>query len=310
MSDGAKQFGIVGDEIDLRQWLSILWMNKKLILTITFCFSVIGGIYALSLPNIYKAQAILAPADENSGGGLSAMVNQFGGLASLAGVNLGKGTVDKGAMAIEVLKSRSFLNEFIRHREIAVNLLASDSWNGTELLIDQDLYDSSTNTWGRSLLIDNAKSPTDWDLYNAFEKILDIQQDKLTGLVIISVEHKSPVVAKNWVDWLISDLNSHIRETDVKEAQTSVSFLEKQLKQTPIADMQAMFYQLIEKQYQTIMLANVREQYMFKVVDPAVVPQDRERPKRTLLILLSIILGGCVGIIFSLVRNKKNKKNN
>ena len=47
-------------------------------------------IYALSVPNQYIATALLAPAQQESGG-LSGALGQLGGLASLAGVSIGGG---------------------------------------------------------------------------------------------------------------------------------------------------------------------------------------------------------------------------
>jgi len=295
-------------ELNILKLFSILWKEKKIILASVMCFAVVGVIYAVMQKNIYKAQVVLAPADESSGGGLSAMANQFSGLASLAGVNLGKGTADKTTLALEVLKSRIFINTFINNRAIAAELLAAEKWDGKELIIDDKLYDLKNEKWNDNFLRKGDTEPTHWDLYNAFMEVLSINQDKTTGLVTLSVEHISPVAAKNWLNWLVLDLNQHIRESDVHEAQTSVDFLKKQINETLIADMQKMFYQLIEKQYQTIMLANVREQYMFKVIDPAVIPQERVKPKRSLIVILFSFFGGVLGVIVVVLRNSIFKR--
>jgi uncharacterized protein involved in exopolysaccharide biosynthesis len=289
-------------EPDLKQLINVLLAAKKLVIGVTFVFAVIGIAYALLQPNIYRSKALLAPAEENTGGGLSAMASQFGGLASLAGVSLGKGSADKPTMALEILKSRMFIAEFIKKRNLSVPLLAGKSWDGKELILDTSLYDPVNLKWSPSLLNGESDSPTDWDLYEKFNTIMKVNQDKVTGLVTISIDHLSPILAKQWTDWLISDLNQHIRQVDINEAQTSVSFLEKQLQQTSITNMQTVFYQLIEKQYQTIMLANVREQYMFKVLDPAVVAQEKSEPKRALLVMFSMMLGLMFSVVFVLFR--------
>ncbi|SIQ50716.1 Chain length determinant protein [Shewanella morhuae] len=103
------------DEIDLRELFSVIWQGKWLIIAITTVFAIGSVVFAVMQPNIYKSEALLAPAAEEQGGGLSALASQFGGLASLAGVNLGgKGGTDKTQLAIEVLKSRQFTSEFIQ----------------------------------------------------------------------------------------------------------------------------------------------------------------------------------------------------
>lgn len=269
----------------------ILWQGKKLIAILTTLSVLIGILYSLSLPNIYRAQTLLAPAEENNGGGLSAMAGQFGGLATLAGVNLGKGNIDKASMALEILKSRVFINQFITKRKIQPELLAAKSWSKGGLAYNEDIYDEKSNTWTDRITKNSNDQPTDWDLYNAFKSILIITQDKTTGLVSVSIDHVSPILSKEWLEALITDLNQHVRERDIEEAQSSVDFLLAQINKTPVADMQSMFYQLVEKQYQTILLANVREEYMFKVLDPAVIPQERNSPKRFLIVVFSFIFG-------------------
>lgn len=287
----AAQLKAKNGEVDYEYLFTQVWKAKFQILLVTALFTLFGILWALSQPNIYRAQALLAPSEENSGGGLSAMANEFGGLASLAGLNLGKGSVDKSTMALEVLQSRAFITEFINKRNLDIYLFAAKDFKDDELVIDESIYDVTSKTWNESVLLPGMTKPTDWDLFNSFIDVLKVSQDKTTGLVTISVDYYSAKVAKNWVDWLIVDLNEHIRNTDVAEAKTSVAFLEEQLKQTSVSDMHSMFYKLIEKQYQTIMLANVREQYMFKVLDPAVVPQDKIAPKRALIACLSMVIG-------------------
>ena len=53
------------EEIDLKEIISALWAGSRTILTITTLFAVMSVLYALSLPNQYKATA-LAPAQSDS----------------------------------------------------------------------------------------------------------------------------------------------------------------------------------------------------------------------------------------------------
>ena len=63
-----------------------------------------------------------------------------------------------------------------------------------------------------------------------------------------------------------------------------------------------MFYQLIESETLTFMLANAQSEYIFKTVDPAVVPQERSAPKRQLIAIVATMLGGMLGVFFVFVR--------
>ena len=71
------------DEIDLKELFSVLWKAKILIIVITSFFALSSVLYALSLTNFYKSEAILNVADQsNARSALSGM----GGLASMAGI--------------------------------------------------------------------------------------------------------------------------------------------------------------------------------------------------------------------------------
>ncbi len=113
------------DEIDLRELFHVLWSGKWLIGGITFAAAVIAVIIAFMLPNIYRAEALLAPNQDEGAGGLSALAAQYGGLASLAGINLGSQSSDKTALGLEILKSRKFISDFIERHDILVPLMAA-----------------------------------------------------------------------------------------------------------------------------------------------------------------------------------------
>ena len=44
------------------------------------------------------------------------------------------------------------------------------------------------------------------------------------------------------------------------------------------------------------MLANVNEDFALEVIDPAVAPETREKPKRKLIVALGGVCGGFLGI--------------
>ncbi|MEH8175705.1 Wzz/FepE/Etk N-terminal domain-containing protein [Aeromonas veronii] len=294
------------DEIDLRELLVALWRGKWWIVVSTLVGAVIAVIFAISLPNIYRSEALLAPSAEQQGGGLAAMAAQFGGLASLAGVNLsGGGGPDKTAIAVEIGKSRQFLSRFIRQHQLEVPLMAvtkADKVTG-ELVIDENAYDVTSNKWVREVPPGKSVEPTDWELVKKFLDIASISKDAKSGLVTVAVEYYSPESAKQWVDWLVADLNEAMKLRDQTDATRNISYLKAQLEKTPVADMQKVFYQLIEDQTKTLMLTEVNQEYVFKTLDPAVVAEEKAKPKRALIAVLGTLLGGMLGVMIVLVRH-------
>lgn len=94
-------------------------------------------------------------------------------------------------------------------------------------------------------------------------------------MLTVKLKSLSPPVAKEWADLLIKDINEHMRQQDVQDAEARIAYLEEKLNETNIAGMQQVFYQLIESETRTVMLANAQNEYVFKTVDPAVVPQEK-----------------------------------
>jgi len=299
------------DEIDLRELWNALWQGKVTIIAITSVFAIASVIIALMLPNIYRSEALLAPADESQGGGLSALAGQFGGLASIAGINLSDGATDPTVVAIETLKSRRFVKTFIDKHKLLVPLMTSTGWNESDdtLQIDDDIYNSDTQEWVRDVSPPLQAKPSDMEAYEIFmEDVLSVSQDKKSSLVRIGVEFYSPTLAKQWVDWLVTDINDYMRAKDLNSANRTIAYLTKQLNSTSIADMQTIFYQLIEEQTKIIMLANVRQDYVLEVIDPAVVPEEEAKPKRAMTCILITLLGGFISVVFVLVRGFSRKE--
>ena len=295
---------IADDEIDLRELLTAIWQGKLIIIVITILFAVASVFYAINQPNIYRSEALLAPAEQEQQGGLGALAGQFGGLASLAGVSLASGSVDKTQMALEVLQSRKFTSEFIKKYNILPDLMAVKSWNSQSNAINynKDLYLESEAKWVREVEPPFKAEPSMQEAYKEFTKILSINANKENGLVTISIEHISPYIAEQWVNWLIQEINSTMKQRDVVEANKSTNFLISQIQQTKIADIRAVLYKLVEEQTKTIMFANVRDEYVFKTIDPAIVPEKKFKPKRALICFIGVVLGFFISCVFVLIR--------
>jgi uncharacterized protein involved in exopolysaccharide biosynthesis len=306
-----NQFQNQDDEIDLKElWLAI-WSGKMLIIAITFVFAVASIAFALSKPNVYKASAILAPASAEGGaGGLAALAGQFGGLASMAGINLGGGGGDKTALSLEIIKSRSFVEKFITKHKLLVPLMAAENWDlaTNTLILDEDLYDQNTKKWIREVKAPKKPEPSSWEAYKAFIERLSVSQDKTTSMVNIEIEFYSPMIAKQWLEWLIADVNEFMREQDKKEAQDSIDYLTVQLENIKVAAMETVFYQLIEEQTKNMMLTQVKAEYVLKTIDPAQVPDEKSGPKRALIVVLGTMLGGMLSVLIVLIRYFSKKK--
>ena len=291
------------DEIDLRELFGVLWAGKIKIIAITAVFALASVVYALSVPNQYKATALLSPA-QSSGGGLSGALGQLGGLASLAGVSIGGGGSSEAQVAQEIMKSWNFIEGFIKSNDLAVEIYAAEGWSksSNSLQINSDLYDESDSQW----LVENNESgalgpPSSWNLFKRFLGMLSVSEDKKSGLVSVSIEYYSPQIAKHWLDLYVAAINGHMQERKMAEVTRNITYLEAQIKKTNIAEMKEVFYTIIEEQIKSKMLAEASPDYAFVPVSPSMVPEEKSQPKRALICILGTLLGGMLSVLWVLV---------
>ena len=107
----ALEKGSVLSALDIKSLLKIILINRRLIITTTALFAIIALIYSLTLSNIYQSTALLSPVDDQSGS--SASLNNIGGLASLAGINISSSSGGNSTKAITKITTLSFFEENI-----------------------------------------------------------------------------------------------------------------------------------------------------------------------------------------------------
>lgn len=284
------------NEIELRELLGILWAEKWLIIGITALAAVVSVIAALSMTDIYRAESVLAAADSEQN---NPMMSQLGGAAALLGVNVGGRSGDSIDTAIATMRSYQFISRFIEQNDLLVPLFGA-KWDkqARQSVIDETVYNPDTGEW-----LGEEGQPSLMEAFRVLSGALTIADpDPNTGIIRVSIAWQNPEEAASWVNQLVRDLNQEIRTRDVREANNAIAYLQQQLESTQLVDMQRVFYQLIESQTRITMLADVREEYVFRVIDPAVVPDQKSEPRRSLICILGTIAGGVFSLIIVFLR--------
>ncbi|WP_115719144.1 Wzz/FepE/Etk N-terminal domain-containing protein [Gallaecimonas mangrovi] len=292
-------------EVDLKDLFILLWRSKVLILIISAVCAIGGYITSKFMPEKYQSQALISPVstDQNS----SSIMGQLGSIASIAGLSMGTtGTVDQTTLALQILQSRQFISNFILKHKILATLMATNSWDAKRNSFEYNLniYNPKNEIWlknknGMSLK-PSLVSATNYFL----NKVMTVAPDsEASGMTTVSVSFYSPVICRQWVEWLISDLNETMRMRDMKDAKNSIAYLNGQLESTTVADTRAMLYQLIEQKTTTLMLTQVRREYAFQTVDPAVTAEHPSSPKPKLALIVGFILGLFLSVLYVLIRN-------
>jgi uncharacterized protein involved in exopolysaccharide biosynthesis len=292
------------DEIDLRELFLVLWRGKVKIVLVTAVFTVLSIFYALSLPNIYRSEALLAPAQEQDR--LSGSIQGLSGLAGLAGISLPDGSASKSDQALEVLSSRSFFTEKIYPNIQLPDLMADPKWDpeSNTLSYDDDIYDAERGQWVRVVGFPYQAIPTAQEAYGFFiQNVLTVSSDNATGFVTLSVNHVSPFIARDWAELMILEINEQFRARDLEIALSSIAYLNNQIAITSVVEVRQALSQLLQNQIQTSMLIDANPDYIFSLIDPPVPPERKDSPGRALIVILATLLGGMLGVVFVLVRH-------
>src|SRR5476651_2091924 len=89
-------------EFNMVSLVCVAWANKPLIAVVTVVGALIAMVFALIAIPIFRAEVVVTIVENNhmGGGGLQSLANQFGGIANLAGVNLGTGGAEREYQAV------------------------------------------------------------------------------------------------------------------------------------------------------------------------------------------------------------------
>ena len=131
-------------------------------------------------------------------------------------------------------------------------------------------------------------------IYNNFE------------IITFSFKHESPIVAFNFLSWIIKDANEYIKNIDVNRALNSMEFLEASLYQSRNLELQKLISALVQQEIQTIALSKRSENFAFDIIDPPFIPEERVFPKRTFSVLTSGVLSLFLAISLVVILNYLN----
>ena len=298
---------IPDDEIDLKELFFVLWNGKWLISAVTGVAAVLSVAFALSLPNIYVSESILAPrGGEDLGSSLS---RNYGGLAALAGVNLPSGSGGGVEIAKQAIFSSSFVEKYLIE-DILVELMAVESWDAAndQLVIDAEVYNIAKDEWVREVSFPFTSKPHIDEVMQVYRAQVSVSEDKQSGIITLRTEHLSPRVAQRWNQLIVQEINNFQREHKIQKADSAIKYLTKQRESNQLVKMDEIFSGLIEEQIKEKMLASVYDNYLFDVIQEPTLPILKSKPSRALICVLGTLLGGMLGLVIVLIKHYAGAK--
>ncbi len=272
-------------DIGLADIWRVVWSGKWFVVASVVLFSALGVTYALLAQPVYKADVSLLQVETRGSQGLGGQLSQLGGLASLAGINIG------GANRVEplaVLRSREFAQQFIER-------------NGIEKILLQDMWDEKAGKWKE----EGKAAP---DIRDAVEKlnrrVRRITDDRKVGLITLSIQWKDGETAARWANAMVKQVNEQMRERALMESSDNLKYLQTELASASQVSLQQAIGRMIQAEMERAMLAKGNPEYAFRVIDKAQIPKHRAWPRRALICIAAAFAGGVIGLAFVLFRSR------
>lgn len=276
--------------------LRILLLNKRIILILTILLTSLFLLIIINIPDQYKSSALLKVSYPETSEGASGL-SRYAGIASIAGLSLPSASEDKGQVAIETIRSRSFVKKLISFDGVLEKLMATESYNPKtkEIKYIEDVFDSKNGKWLK-------EKPTYLEAYRVYDRKMSISQEKSSGFITISFEHLSPIFAYEFTNLIIKELNKISRERDIRESNNALNYLEEQSVKTNQTNIKLSINQMIENQLRTNMLSNIRDEYLLMPIDPPFIPERKSSPNRSTLSIIGAIFSFFFSVFFIIIR--------
>jgi len=173
--------------------LHVMLVQRRMIFRATFCVVILSTLVTLLMPNIYTATTLII-ATEDDKGGMSAMMAQLGGLASLAGAGA-LGGPTKTDLYVSMLKSETVRDPII----------------------------------DRFMLLQVYKAKFRVDAYKALDGKSMISAGKKDGIITITVSDKNPKRAAEMANSYVDELGRVAARLSTSGAGKNRQFLEERL---------------------------------------------------------------------------------
>jgi uncharacterized protein involved in exopolysaccharide biosynthesis len=283
------------DGLTISELLSVGVRRPWLVVAIVIGAGVLAyGASFLFTPQ-YKAEAVVIPQTDSdmdrAMSSVTTLTNELGGLAALAGLD-SMGSQKKNE-AIEVLRARATTAQLITQ-------------DGLMPILYEKLWDKSRNTWR-----DGVRVPSMTEAVDRFNKKLRvISEDRRTGTVTLAISWRDPQLATKWATDMIALVNARMRETAEAEADRTLHYLDGEIARTQGVEMQAVLYRLVATQLRKKLLAQVRDEYAFKVIDPATLPDWRrpDFPNRPVFAGVGVLLGLVASLVVAMVLAERERR--
>ncbi|MBN2021082.1 MAG: hypothetical protein JW749_12765 [Sedimentisphaerales bacterium] len=270
-ADGSSTQQDAEDEINLADYLRVITKHRRMIFWICAVTVIITAFISLLLPKMYAASVSVVPPIDI----LQKESSMAGGLGA-AKSSILRNAMDVGGisdMYVGILRSRSVVDAIIESFDLGKVYKVKHGFSAIRRIL---------------------KSRT-------FIKVGD------EGIVTITVEDRDPCQAASMANAYVEELDRQNKRLFVGQAVSKKVFLENRLREieqelsridnllSRDAKIKEMLFELLTREYEIAKIEEAKTMPTIQVLDKAVVPENKCKPRRKQM----IITAGAAGFFFS-----------
>jgi len=259
------------DEINLLDLVKVLLRHKGFIVRFVLVVTVGTAIVALLMTKVYESRAVITPVQLPAAqSGMSALAAQFG-ITTPESSNLSEivGLLRSDILMQKVMEKGKFYDVLFDKDDLKDLSENEKAWEGIRLLK---------------------------------EDIVEVKENKKNNIINISAYYKDPEIARRIAGVTLSELTDHMTTEARRVANANRHHLESQIVNAADPFVRQKIYSLIAQQIETAMMAEAKENFAFKVIDPPRVPDKKVKPKRVLMVVLAFVVSLFLGILLAFMR--------
>ncbi|WP_425659672.1 GNVR domain-containing protein [Tenacibaculum ascidiaceicola] len=337
------------DEIELLEVFKTIWEGRKTVVKFLVSFGLIGLFIAVFSAKEYTASVTLVPQTSDS-----KINGNLGGLAAMAGINLGRGGTESipptlyPKIAQSIPFQRNLLNTSLKFSNVENEVTYQQYYDKyTKFNLLKAIKEYTIGLPGKiikslkndeKVIVEESNdsiyriTKEESILFKLIKEQLSIENNESDGSVKISFSMPEALPAAQMTKKAKEILQEAIINFKINKGKQELSFIEKRynevkqdfekkqailasykdrnqrlitsLSQSRLEILQSDYnltynlYSELAKQYETQQIKVKENTPVFTIIEPVSVPMERTKPKRLLILVVWLFLGGVLGIGF------------
>jgi uncharacterized protein involved in exopolysaccharide biosynthesis len=264
----------IDGEVDLFEYIALLvrYRYRMVIAAVLAAILVYGLTYLM--PVKYSAFALVAYNNYDKPGGVALKEYRGGDTVSLLerDIIIDSSSENEKERLLARFRSYAFATYFIEKNDSLLKLIYPKGW------------DAEKNKWKDGFEVDTRKAA---DIFN--KELAWVNADEKTGLLTVGFNASDAAIAAKMANTVVEDFKKYQKDLVLKQLDSRRKYLESRLTITSNLEFQRSIYRMLEAQMSAETLINVRDNYPFEVIQPAITPLAKSSPKRMMFAILTLI---------------------